>query len=174
MNSALRIETARLSLRWLDARDAEFIYRLVNDSDWLRFIGDKQVHDLDSARAYIETGPQAMYRHFGFGLNRIALRESDTPIGICGLLQRDSLPDCDLGFALLPEFRGQGYAFEAAGAVLRHGFSELDKKRVAALVNAANRASIGLLGHLGFRRDSSISMEPDTQPVDLYIIDRAD
>jgi len=86
------IETSRLKLRWLELRDADFIYQLVHDPHWLRFIGDKQVADLEGARGYIEDGPRAMYRQFGFGLNRVALKDGDTPIGICGLLQWDSLP----------------------------------------------------------------------------------
>lgn len=170
MNSRLRIETRRLRLRWLESRDAEFIYRLVNDPHWLRFIGDRHVSNLDDARVYIEDGPRAMYRSFGFGLNRIALRDDDTPIGICGLLQRDSLQDCDLGFALLPGFRGQGYAFEAASAILHHGFTELGKTRIAAIANPDNRDSIVLLTRLGFYREQTINMEPDRDALDLYVI----
>jgi len=117
------IETSRLNLRWLDADDAGFILRLLNDADWLHFIGDKNVANPEQAKTYIENGPRAMYRQQGFGLNRVALRENDTPIGICGLLQRETLQYSDLGFAFLPAFRRQGYAYEAARAVLQDGFS---------------------------------------------------
>jgi RimJ/RimL family protein N-acetyltransferase len=166
------LQTSRLQLRWLQQDDASFILRLVNDAQWLQFIGDKQVANLDAARAYIENGPQAMYRNFGFGLNRIALKQGDVPIGICGLLQRDSMQDCDLGFALLPEFRNSGYAFEAATAILQHGFTQFDKSRIAAIVNADNRASINLLIRLGFQREKPMCMEPNEDPVDLYVIQR--
>ena len=172
MNSPFHLETSRLQLRWLELGDAEFIYHLVNDPEWLRFIGDKRVSNLDDARTYIEEGPRAMYREQGFGLNRLALRDGDTPIGICGLLQRDSLADCDLGFALLPGYRSQGYAFEAACAILQYGFGELDKDRIVAIVSAGNQASIGLLTRLGFQREGKINMEPDRDPVDLYVIHR--
>ncbi len=75
---ALSIETSRLQIRWLDLDDAEFIYTLVNDPDWMRFIGDKGVRNLDHARDYLETGPMAMYRDHGFGLNRVALKKQRT------------------------------------------------------------------------------------------------
>jgi RimJ/RimL family protein N-acetyltransferase len=101
------IETSRLSLRWLSAGDADFIKRLLNDADWIRFIGDNNVTSPEQARVYIASGPCAMYRQHGFGLNRVALKESDTPIGICGLLQRETLQYSDLGFAFLPGFRRQ-------------------------------------------------------------------
>ena len=99
MSAPLAIATSRLRLRWLTAGDADFVLRLVNDAEWLRFIGDKGARDLDGARRYIETGPAAMYREFGFGLNRVALGDGDRAIGICGLLRRATLAAPDLGFA---------------------------------------------------------------------------
>jgi len=109
----LSLETSRLQIRWLDLDDAEFIFQLVNDPDWIRFIGDKGVSNLDDARNYIKTGPMEMYRKHGFGLNRVALKENDKAIGICGILQRETLSEVDLGFAFLTDYRRQGYAFEA-------------------------------------------------------------
>jgi RimJ/RimL family protein N-acetyltransferase len=170
VNNPLAIETSRLMLRWLEFSDADFIYQLVNDPHWLRFIGDKQVADLAGAQRYIETGPRAMYRQFGFGLNRVALKDSDTAIGICGLLQRESLPLADLGFAFLPEFRGQGYAREAADAILQHAYLILRQTRVAAIVNPDNLSSIKLLDKLGFGIDKQIRIEPNPDSVDLYVI----
>jgi len=170
VTSPFNIETSRLQMRWLSGDDAAFIYRLVNDPQWLRFIGDKQVHDLDGARHYIDSGPRAMYRQFGFGLNLVSLKDDATAIGICGLLQRDSLADPDLGFAFLPEYRGWGYAREAAEAAVHHGFSRLEQTRIVALVNSANQASIRLLEKLGFHLDREIKMEPNATPVDLYSI----
>ena len=170
MDNPLAIETSRLKLRWLELTDADFIYQLVNDPQWLRFIGDKQVADLDGARRYIEDGPRAMYRQFGFGLNRVALKDGDTPIGICGLLQRESLPQPDLGFALLPTFHGQGYAREAADAILQHAYLILRETRVAAIVNPDNLSSIKLLDQLGFRLDQQIQLAANQESVDLYLI----
>ena len=170
MENPFSIETSGLQFRWLDHADAEFIYQLVNDPDWLRFIGDKQVSSLDAARNYIESGPRAMYQQFGFGLNRVALKDGDTPIGICGLLQRESLPCPDLGFAFLPEYRSLGFAQEAATAVLQHGCSVLNQTRIAAIVSPENIASIRLLEKLGFGIDNQIQMESNTESVDLYTI----
>jgi ribosomal-protein-alanine N-acetyltransferase len=170
VDNPLAIETSRLKLRWLELTDADFIYQLVNDPQWLRFIGDKQVADLDGARRYIEDGPRAMYRQFEYGLNRVALKDGDTPIGICGLLQRESLPQPDLGFAFLPGFRGQGYAREAADAILQHAYLILRQTRVAAIVNPDNLSSIKLLDQLGFRLDQQIQLEANQESVDLYLI----
>jgi RimJ/RimL family protein N-acetyltransferase len=164
------IETSRLQLRWLGGDDAAFIYRLVNDPQWLRHIGDKQVHDLDGALHYIESGPRAMYQQFGFGLNLVSLKDDAISIGICGLLKRDSLAEPDLGFAFLPEYRGRGYAREAAEAVLHHSFATLEQTRIVAIVDTANQASISLLEKLGFHLDRKIQTEPNGTPADLYRI----
>jgi [ribosomal protein S5]-alanine N-acetyltransferase len=171
LTAPLAIATSRLRLRWLTASDADFVLRLVNDAEWLRFIGDKGVQDIDGARRYIETSPVAMYREFGFGLNRVAIGDSDRAIGICGLLQRAALNAPDLGFALLPAWRGQGYALEAAQAVLEHARETLALPRVLAIVDAQNRASIGLLSRLGFERSGEHSDAPGSRPLDLYALD---
>jgi RimJ/RimL family protein N-acetyltransferase len=111
-----------------------------------------------------------MYRQFGFGLNRVALKNSDTPIGICGLLQRESLPCPDLGFAFLPDYRDQGYAREATDAILQHAYLILRELQIAAIVNPDNLLSIKLLDKLGFRIDKKIQIEPNQASVDLYVI----
>jgi RimJ/RimL family protein N-acetyltransferase len=170
VDKPLAIETSRLKLRWLEFSDADFIFQLVNDPQWLRFIGDKQVNDLDGARRYIDDGPRAMYRQFGFGLNRVALKDGNTPIGICGLLQRETLPQPDLGFAFLPGFRGQGYAREAADAILQHAFLILRQSQVAAIVNPDNHSSINLLNKLGFCTEKQIQIEPNPECIDLYVV----
>ncbi len=92
-------ETDRLYLRHMSTDDAAFILELLNEPAWLEFIGDRGVRDLDDARAYIANGPVAMVERYGFGLF-VAIRKADlAPIGICGLLKRDTLEDVDLGFA---------------------------------------------------------------------------
>lgn len=168
---ALSLRTSRLQIRWLDLDDAEFVYNLVNDPDWLRFIGDKSVRNLDDARAYLENGPLRMYRDFGFGLNRVALRDSDEAIGLCGILQRDNLPCPDLGFALLKQYRRQGYALEAAASVLEHAAGELGHERLCAIVTAENRASASLLKRLGFHYDSCTRDETDASELDFYLLE---
>lgn len=145
------LETTRLMLRRLEPADAPFIFELVNDPDWLRFIGDRQVRSLEDAEAYILNGPVEMYRRLGFGLYLVALKEGGLPVGICGLIQREELEDVDLGFAFLPQARGRGYAFEAASAIVEHGRRELGLRRVVAIVSPENVVSARLLEKLGFR-----------------------
>ena len=157
------LATERLVLRRLVADDADFILELMNDPDWLRFIGDRGIRTADDARGYIATGPGGMYARLGFGLYAVELREDQTPIGICGLVERDWLEDVDLGFAFLPRFRGLGYAHEAAAATLEYARDTLRLDRVLAIVSPDNHDSVRLLTKLGltFQRMARPAAEAD-------------
>lgn len=162
------MQTTRLRLRPLSASDAAFILELVNDPDWLRYIGDRGVRTLEDAERYILQGPVAMYEARGFGLYGVELLETGALIGMCGLIKRDALEDVDIGFALLPAYRRGGYGREAAEATLAYARDVLGLPRVAAIVSPDNEASIGLLERLGLRRDGLIRLPNDTIDVALY------
>lgn len=147
------IETDRLFLRPLALDDAPFILRLVTQDSWLRFIGDKKVHDLASAERYLREGPMAMQARYGFALQHVSLRNDATPIGVCGILKRDALPDPDLGFALLDEHAGHGYAAEAARAVIDDAEARLGVTTLLAIAQPDNARSVALLAKLGFRHE---------------------
>lgn len=161
------LETDRLTLRRYTLNDAEFIFRLVNDPSWLRFIGDKNVRNLDDARRYLREGPLDMYERFGFGMYRVEEREGGTPVGMCGLIKRDTLPDADVGYAFLPEFRGKGYAFEAAAAVLAHGNRDFGLQRILAIVSPDNAGSIRVLEKAGMKFERLLEIRPG-DPVKLF------
>jgi RimJ/RimL family protein N-acetyltransferase len=158
------LETERLILRRLTVDDAGFILTLLNEPSFLRYIGDKKVRNVDDARQYILNGPVASYERNGFGLNLVELKESHTPIGICGLLKRDELPAPDIGFALLPDFWNKGFAFEAATAVLQNARLE----HVLAITSLDNDASINLLQRLGFSFEKVTSLSAGGEQVKLF------
>ncbi|MFW5437641.1 GNAT family N-acetyltransferase [Paenibacillus apiarius] len=112
------LKTDRLILRWLTTDDAEFMLELLNNPSWLEFIGDKGVRTVEDARDYILKGPVDMYARLGFGLYLTERKADGVPIGICGLIKRDSLEDVDIGFAFLPRLWAKGYAYESASAKL--------------------------------------------------------
>jgi len=163
--------TPRLKLRWLDAGDAEFILRLVNDPDWLRYIGDRGVRTRDDALAYIESGPRAMYQRLGYGLYALELSRGGQLVGMCGLIRRDTLPDVDIGYALLPEHRGQGLALEAAQATLQLARERFGLRRLLAITTPDNEASGRLLEKLGMQHERDIELVPGGEPLRLYAIE---
>ena len=171
MNAPPELETDRLRLTRLDADDADFIVELLNDPDWLRYIGDKGVADRAGALRYLETGPWSNYREFGFGLLRVGLRDGGTPIGLCGLLKRETRDGVELGFALLPAFRGRGYAIEAARAALAQARERGDLERIEAIVTTDNHASRALLERLGFKLIQAPEPDADEHGITVYVLD---
>lgn len=162
------LDTHRLTLRRLEPADAGFIFELTNDPDWLQHIGDRGIRSLDDAHRYITDGPCAMYARHGFGLYLVALQDTGTPVGLCGLLKRDWLDDVDIGFALLPAFRGRGYALEAAVATLECGRTTVGLQRIAAIVSPGNADSLQLLGRLGLRFERMVVPPNEASPLCLY------
>jgi RimJ/RimL family protein N-acetyltransferase len=123
---------------------------------------------VEDARDYIRKGPIQMYERLGFGLYLAERKEGNVPIGICGLLKRDELEDVDLGFALLPAFRGKGYAFEAASAAMAYGRSVLGLNRIVAIASPANWVSARLLAKLGFQPEAKIRLGSDGPELQLF------
>ncbi len=163
--------TERLELVHLTLDDAPFILELVNDPAWLRFIGDRGVRTLAQAEAYLQDGPLASYVANGYGLYLVRRKSDGARLGMCGLLQRPSLPQPDIGFAYLPQFTGQGYGFEAATAVLHHAHHELNLSPILAIVKPDNVPSIKLLEKLGMQRQKLLSLDEGQSEVLLYALE---
>jgi RimJ/RimL family protein N-acetyltransferase len=162
------LQTERLVLRRLSSGDSEFILQLLNQPSFLQYIGDKGVRNNDDAINYIQTGPVASYERFGFGLYLVELKDTAVPIGICGLLKRDTLPDVDVGFAFLPDYWSRGYAFEAARAVMNYGKEVLGLRRIVAITSLDNEASIRLLEKIGLKFERLIKLAEDQPEVRLF------
>lgn len=165
------LETERLILRRLTLEDAAFILQLVNEPSWLRFIGDRRVRSLEDARSYIQKGPVESYERLGFGLYAVERKGEPGPIGICGLVKRESLEDVDIGFAFLPSFWGQGYAYESASAVMAYGRRTFDLKRLVAVTSPDNYASIRVLEKLGLQFEKIVRLSPEDSEILLYARD---
>jgi ribosomal-protein-alanine N-acetyltransferase len=170
MTSGTILETPRLRLRELHDGDAGFIFALLNDPDFLRNIGDRGVHSHEDALRYIAAGPVASYASRGWGLWAVERREDGALTGMCGLVSRDTLPGPDLGYAYLPAWRGQGYAFEAAAATLDFAFTRAGLDRVLAIVTPANTGSVRVLEKLGMRRERMQAF--GGEPLAVYAADR--
>ncbi|MEH7334861.1 GNAT family N-acetyltransferase [Neobacillus drentensis] len=166
------METNQLILRWLTPDDDAFILELLNEPSWIRFIGDKGVRTLEDARNYILTGPMDMYTRKGFGLYLTELKDGGIPIGICGLIKRDSLEDVDIGFAFLSKFQSKGYGYEAASATLEHGIEKLGLHRLVAITSKDNDLSSNLLEKIGMNFERLVVLPPDTEELKLFAFEK--
>lgn len=166
----IQIQTDRLILRQFTLSDAAFILELVNEPSFIQNIGDRGVRTLSDAERYLENGPISSYARNGFGLLAVTLNETGQPIGMCGLIKRDTLEDVDIGYAFLPRFWSKGYALESAQAVMNHAKEVLGLKRVVAIVDPDNAGSIRLLEKLGMTFEKMVKLSEDDIDLKLFSI----
>ena len=152
------INTERLILRKFTISDAPFMLELLNTPNWLRFIGDRNVHTVEEAEQYLLKGYLKSYETHGFGFYVVMLKETQELIGMCGLIKRETLEDVDIGFAFLPQFMGKGYGFEAAYATLNYAQNELKLEKIIAIVNPENVVSIALIKKIGLHFEKMIQL----------------
>ena len=162
------LETDRLLLSPLSYDDCEFIFELVNEPSFKRFVGDKKVASADDARRYLRDGPIDNYERYGYGLYLVTLKDSGERVGICGLLRRQQFEDPDLGFAFLERFHNSGYASESTKAVLAWAFDTLKFSRVIAIADRQNAPSVRILDKLGFAYIEDVRMRGDEHDIGLY------
>jgi RimJ/RimL family protein N-acetyltransferase len=169
MNSPMLIlRTPRLRLRWFTPADAAFVRRLLNDPGWLANIGNRHVHTRRQAAAWIHNRIVEPYGRLGFGFWAVERLADDQLIGMCGLIQRDTLPEPDVGYALMPKFRGHGYAREAAAACLRYAHEVLGMPEVWAITNPDNAASGAVLRSIGLREEGVRRLAGATEDSRVY------
>ena len=155
-------------LRRFTASDAAFTLRLLNEPSFIENIADRGVRTLEQAARYLLEGPIASYARHGHGLYLVELKPSLQPIGMCGVLKRAGFLEVDLGYAFLPEFWSQGFAFESASAVLNLVRSVLRAPWIVAFVSKRNTASIRLLRKLGFSYSGERNLDAASDPVSLF------
>jgi RimJ/RimL family protein N-acetyltransferase len=161
------LTTERLRLRRMTAADADFYCQLLNDPDYIEQIADRGVRTPAEALENLQSGQFESYREHGFGLYVVERLADRVPLGMAGLVSRSFLPEVDIGYGFLPIGRGQGYAQEAARAVVTHAKDELGLHRLAAITSPGNEASIRLLLHLGFESAGTI-VHPETDDICRY------
>lgn len=165
------LETERLRLRPFNENDAAFILELLNDPSFIQNIGDRQVRTLDGARAYISNTAIASYSRNGFGPYLVELKETGEAMGMCGLIRRSTLTDVDIGYAFLPRYWSKGYAFESALAMKQYAQDVIGLKRLVAIVDPKNDASVRLLEKLELKFEGMVKLAEDDIELKLYSVD---
>lgn len=163
-------ETKRLIVEEAVISDANFFLHLLNSPNWLQYIGDRKIESEEAASQYIITNITKSYNNNGYGLCKLTTKEEKIPVDICGFVKRDYLAQPDLGFALLPQFERNGYAYEAAKTLLEYGFGIIRFSAVFAITTIENIKSSALLLKLGFQESGIIRPDITLPPVLLYSI----
>ena len=162
------MSTDRLLINRITLDDAGFILKLMNDKDWIKNIGDRGIRTIKEAEEYIKTRFLKTYNEVGFGFYGLILKNTQQIIGIAGLVDRDGIDHVDIGYGMLPEFRGKGYAFEATKAIYDYGYKDLKLDKIVAIVNPDNPGSIKLLSKLGLEFEKMIRLPDEEIEIMLF------
>ena len=163
-------ETEHLLLNPTSVEDAGYVLELLNSPKWLHYIGDRNVMSLDDAKKYVEERILPQLYELGYSNYTITLKSNGAKIGSCGLYKREGLEHVDIGFAFLPQYEKQGYAFESASKILEVANSELHLKKVLAITTQENTDSQKLLEKLGLKFQKIIRIPNDEEDLMLYEI----
>ena len=110
------------------------------------------------------------FNFIGYSNYSFLNKKNGTKIGICGLYDREELDGIDIGFSILPKYRGLGYAFESSSRLIKAGFEELKILEIKASTNNENIASQSLLFKLGFKLKGTIMLPNENDNLLLYKI----
>lgn len=170
MSAYQSFETERLLLKPTSAADAPFLHRLMNTPKWLAYIGDRNVHSDAAAEAYIKEKITAQFELLGYGNYTVVRKADGMKMGTCGLYKRPGLAHVDIGFAFLPQYEKQGYAFEAAQKIREVGLHEFGIEQIVAITVKENVSSQRLLEKLGLRFEEMIKLPGDEVELMKYIL----
>lgn len=144
------LETSRLRLRPCRVEDLGRAHELWTEEGVSRFLFDGRAISLDEARSFVGASVESFARH-GYGLWLACARDAGRLVGFAGFLRsEDEAPN--LVYGVHPDFWGEGYATEAARAVLSYAFERLALTKVKADVDEANVESVRVLEKLGMKR----------------------
>lgn len=165
-------ETERLIIRPTIENDAEFIFELLNTPKWIRYIGDRNIKTVESAKEYIKEKMIPQLEKLGYSNYTLIRKEDNIKIGTCGLYDREGLEGIDIGFAFLPKYEKKGFAFEASKRIKDAAFDEFEIEMISAITTKDNISSQKLLKKLGLKLMGTTKLPHDEEELLVYKIEK--
>ena len=165
------LSTERLTIRHFHILDAEPMHRIFCDAEVMRF--SDGVKTKEWVDAWLHTCLEHYYQTWGFGPYAVVEKKSGDLIGYCGLFYFPDVngqPEVELGYRLARSAWGHGYATEAAGSVRDYAFTTLGMKRLIAMIDPSNTASIHVAEKIGMHYENDVLFEGYTHPDQVYSV----
>lgn len=166
-----KFKTERLIIRPTSEEDAELIYQLFNTPKFIKFIGDREINSIQDAKKYIQNKMLPQLNTLGYSSYSIITKGDGSKIGTCGLYNRDGVDGIDIGFSLLPQYEGLGYAYESTHRLIRAAFQEFEIKEIKAITVKENISSQHLLEKLGLEMIGLAKLPNNNEKLLLYKIE---
>lgn len=157
-----KLSTSRLVLTLPYKGDFDDLFFLRANQQVMRYVGDNAILD-DASKVMVQSRAQVKnhidlawpyFKKHGLGFFCVSLKSTGEFIGQCGLFHLGfdvSSPHIELAYRLLPQHWGQGYATEAAIALIEWGFKMRQLSRVIGLAHPSNKASIRVMEKVGMK-----------------------
>ncbi len=147
------LETERLILREFRISDDMAMFELDSNPEVHKYLGNHPVTNIEQVQTYI-ANIQQQYLDHGIGRWITIEKSSDEIIGWAGLkfiteYENNQINFHDVGYRLMPQYWGKGYATEATLAALHYGFEHLNLEKIIGTVHAENKASRRVLEKCG-------------------------
>ncbi|MES2134188.1 MAG: GNAT family N-acetyltransferase [Bacteroidota bacterium] len=161
------LETPRLILRKKVVEDAPFFMELNSNPMVTKYTGDGAFKNREEAENIVRY-VIGQYEKNGYGRWLVADKETNEPLGWCGLKYHEDNGETDLGYRFMEKHWGKGYATESAMACLQYGFEHFNLKRIVGRAAVKNTASIKVLKKVGMTFFENTFL--DTMPSYIYHI----
>jgi RimJ/RimL family protein N-acetyltransferase len=153
----MELHTSRLRLREFVAADWPAVLAYQRDPRYLQYYEwtDRTPGDVQRfVQLFIDQQLEQPRRKYQLA---VVLKETQQLIGNCGIRKASAgAYEADIGYELAPDRWGQGYATEAARAIVHFGFTELKLHRITAWCIADNVASVRVLEKLGLKLEGRL------------------
>ncbi|WP_223598220.1 GNAT family N-acetyltransferase [Chryseobacterium sp. GVT01B] len=161
-------ETERLILRPMSREDRDFVFELYNRPKFIQHIGNRNVNSIEDAENYILNRFAPQIERLGFGNYLLVTKDGNEKVGAVGIFEREGLDIVDIGYSLLEEFEGKGYAFEAAQKVKSIGMDDFGLTKISAIISKDNVPSQKLIEKLGLRFKKYVTLPGETEELNYY------
>ncbi|WP_445711973.1 GNAT family N-acetyltransferase [Flavobacterium sp.] len=161
-------ETERLLIRPTLEQDAELIYLLMNTPKFIKYVGDRKIYSIEDAEKYIQAKMLPQLHSLGYSSYSLIIKANGEKIGTCGLYNREGVDGIDIGFGLLPQYEGLGYAYESSQRLIKVAFEEFEIEEIKAITSKENISSQRLLEKLGLEKIGTTKLPNEDDEILLY------
>lgn len=166
------INTKRLEFRKYTMEDLDFLVSMTSNPDVMKYIGKGVPWTLEETKQRIEKFIGWYELEEGMGLMLLINKQDGAPIGHAGLIPQivEGRSETEIGYWIVPDYWGQGYASEAAAKCRDFGFQMLNRERLVSIIHFDNTGSKNVARKAGLTFERQVNF--NSKNVALYSIDR--
>jgi len=161
-----------IQLRPVTEKDSQLLFNLMTGQNWLEKIGDKGIKTVSDAKQYIIDKMHPELKEKGFINYVIVDEETKDEVGTCSLHNRLGVPGLDVGYAILEEYEGKGYATLAVIQMVDLAIKSYGVKTVHAITTENNIGSCRVLEKSGFGHTGYVQLPSSDENFRLYVLSK--